>query len=223
MKKLSVMSINFSPNSLNSCAKRKIANNERNLLKIVTNYINENDFDILLFQGKDAIENGKIIEKGGDYQMFPEANSPSAILLKSKIPIANWFNIPGIGNIVVIPTIYHYMSIFSVSLTKKKQLNKFLKEFQKFTTPASEYFTELQIAAGNFPSKGTINSISKDKRLTDAALSINSACEELEKDKYTILLSKGITFSNPPHRQIGLVKKKYIKHCPIAMNIEYKN
>ena len=47
-------------------------------------------------------------------------------------------------------------------------------------------------------------------------------CKELENDSYSILTSDNFELVDQPHRQTGLVKEKYLKHCPIGISVQNK-
>ena len=224
MRQLKIMSMDFTPNFLLS--RRMIPGQNEAMMKIASSYIQEeHSFDVVLLQGKNAYQRGIELAKRGDYHLFSEKNASSAILTKQDLPVYKDFVIPGVGNIVIIPTVYNYLSIASVSLTSKKEEERLLKTWNRFTDyDSKEIHTELQVVGGLFQSQQSLAEVANKTNLIDTAQRIQSNCDELKNDSYSILISKEMKLIDPvPHRQTGLVKEKYIKHCPIGISVQYTN
>lgn len=224
MRQLKIMSMDFTPNFLLS--RRMIPGQNEEMMKIATSYIQEEQcFDVILLQGHDVYKRAIELAKQGNYCVFSEKNTSSAILTKQELPVYEHFNIPKVGNIIILPTVYNFLSIASVSLTNKKEEEKLLKTWNKFIDhECKEIHTELQVVGGLFQSKKDLASLAEKTNLVDTAQNIQSDCDELKNDSYSILISKEIKLIDPaPHRQTGLVKEKYIKHCPIGISVQYTN
>ena len=120
MRQLKIMSMDFTPNFLLS--RRMIPGQNEKMMKIATSYIQEDQcFDVILLQGHDVYKRAIELAKQGNYCVFSEKNTSSAILTKQELPVYEHFNIPKVGNIIILPTVYNFLSIASVSLINKKE------------------------------------------------------------------------------------------------------
>ena len=221
MSKLKIMSMNFSPSFLLS--KQSIPGENEKMMRIASSYLSEDGpFDIILLQGKDAIGRGKSLVKKDSYRIFSDSSNSSAILTSRKLPVMYSSELEGVGSIVVVQNFERLIALASVSLTRKKDLGIFKEQWNKFIDPNHVAYTDDQVIGGLFPSKEVITTFAVENGLLDTSLYIQSTCKELENDSYSILTSDNFELVDQPHRQTGLVKEKYLKHCPIGISVQTK-
>ena len=221
MSKLKIMSMNFSPSFLLS--KQSIPGENEKMMRIASSYLSEDGpFDIILLQGKDAIARGESLIKKDSYKIFSNSDSSTAILTSRRLPELYPQKIEGVGNIVVVQNFERRLALASVSLTRKKDLGIFKEQWNKFIDPNHVAYTDDQVIGGLFPSKEVITTFAVENDLLDTSLYIQSTCKELENDSYSILTSDNFELVDQPHRQTGLVKEKYLKHCPIGISVQTK-
>lgn len=221
MSKLKIMSMNFSPSFLLS--KQSIPGENEKMMWIASSYLSEDGpFDIILLQGKDAITRGESLAKKDSYKIFSNSDSSTAILTSRRLPELYPQKIEGVGNIVVVQNVERRLALASVSLTRKKDLDLFKKQWNKFIDPNHVAYTDDQVIGGLFPSKEVITTFATENGLLDTSLYIQSTCKELENDSYSILTSDNFGLVGQPHRQTGLVKEKYLRHCPIGISVQNK-
>ena len=222
MNKLKIMSMNFDSKFFFS--KQNFPSQNEKMMQIASSYIFEdNHFDIVLLQGKDAVKRGESLVKKDSYRIFSDSSNSSAILTSRKLPVMYSSELEGVGSMVVVQNFQRLLALASISLTRKKDLGIFKEQWNKFIDPSQDvYYTHDQIVGGLFPSKQAITTFSEENGLLDTSQCIQSTCRELENDSYSILTSDNFELVGQPHRQTGLVKEKYIKHCPIGISIQSK-
>ena len=221
MSKLKIMSMNFSPSFLLS--KQSIPGENEKMMRIASSYLSEDGpFDIILLQGKDAIARGESLAKKDSYKIFSNSDSSTAILTSRRLPELYPQKIEGVGNIAVVQNFERRLALASVSLTRKRDLDLFKKQWNKFIDPNHVAYTDDQVIGGLFPSKEVITTFAEKNDLLDTSQYIQSTCKELENDSYSILTSDNFELVDQPHRQTGLVKEKYLKHCPIGISVQTK-
>lgn len=221
MSKLKIISMNFSPNFLLS--KQSIPGENEKMMRIASSYLSEEGaFDIILLQGKDVVARGESLIKMDSYKIFSNSDSSTAIVTSRKLPELYLHKIEGVGNIVVVQNVERRLALASVSLTRKKDLGIFQEQWNKFIDSNHVAYTDDQVIGGLFPSKEAITTFAMGNGLLDTSLYIQSTCKELENDSYSILTSDNFELVDQPHRQTGLVKEKYLKHCPIGISVQNK-
>lgn len=221
MSKLKIMSMNFTPNFFLS--KQILPGENEKMMKISSSYLREDGpYDIILLQGKDAMARGKSLVKNDSYRIFSNSDSSTAILTSRKLQVLYCPEVQQLGNIVVVQNIERRLALASVSLTRKKDLGVFKEQWNKFIDSNHVAYTDDQVIGGLFPSKEAITTFAVENGLLDTSLYIQSTCKELENDSYSILTSDNFELVDQPHRQTGLVKEKYLKHCPIGISVQNK-
>ncbi len=220
MSKFKIMSLDLTPPTLGVPISRK---KQKKKMDIISSYIHEekDPFAAILLQGKTAYKQGFKLAENSNYKVFTAKNVPSAILLRDDIKAVGWFEIPNIGNVIIVPTMYQYLSLFSVSLSKERNVKKFSNEYECHINPTKEKSTDLQLIGGSFPQTEKRDSFVDIYHLSDLSKEVVSKCPELANDKYSIFASDGMSFSNTS-RQIGMVKEKMIKHCPMITTATIK-
>ena len=212
MSKLKIMSMNFTPNFFLS--KQILPGEDEKMMRIASSYLSEDGpFDIILLQGKDAMARGKSLVKNDSYRIFSNSDSSTAILTSRKLQV------------LYCPEVQQFerrLALASVSLTRKKDLGVFKEQWNKFIDSNHVAYTDDQVIGGLFPSKEAITTFAVENGLLDTSLYIQSTCKELENDSYSILTSDNFELVDQPHRQTGLVKEKYLKHCPIGISVQNK-
>lgn len=216
MKKLNIVSMDFT-NYKRFCCSRKRAYEEQKIMKIATSYIHEEEKipSIILLQGDSLDSRIRNIDRDSLYRAYVDSNTSSAIMVPRDFDVANWGSFLGIGSTLVVPVDNHYLSFFSVSLTKKKDFEKFMKFYQ-----STRDFScmQSQVIGGSFPSKKSLKTITEDYDLLDVSSGFYFTSSELKNNRYSILLSSNMAYSDTT-RQTGLVKEKHLKHCPISTKI----
>ena len=221
MSKLKIMSMNFTPSFFLS--KQSIPGENEKMMRIASSYLSEDGpFDIILLQGKDAIGRGVSLVKKDSYRFFSNSDSSTPILTSRKLQVLYYPEIQRLGNIVVVQNVERHLALASVSLTRKRDLDLFKKQWNKFIDPNHVAYTDDQVIGGLFPSKEVITTFAEKNDLLDTSQYIQSTCKELENDSYSILTSDNFELVDQPHRQTGLVKEKYLKHCPIGISVQTK-
>ena len=219
MQKLNIVSMDLTGPRKFCCA-RKRAYQEQEMMKIASSYLHgEKKYSpIILLQGDGLESKMRKIDRLSSFRVYMDSDTSSAILIPREYNVVDWVSFSGIGSAVVVPMANHYLSLFSVSLTKKKNLGRFQYFYQSFCVPENPSYTKYQIVGGVFPSKDDMVNFSDTCGLTDISSYFYSVSDELLEDRYSILLSNDIGFSDTT-RHTGLVKAKYLKHCPISTKI----
>lgn len=221
MKEINIVSMDFTGPKKFCCA-RKRASQEQEMMKIASSYLHSErkHSPIILLQGDGLESRMRKIDRSSSFRVYMDSDTVSAILIPREYNVVDWVSFPGIGSAVVVPEANHYLSLFSVSLTKKKELGRFQEFYQSFCVPENLSYSKYQIVGGSFPSKEDLVNFSDACSLTDISSYFHSSSAELKDDRYSILLSSDMSYSDTT-RQTGLVKAKYLKHCPISTKIKF--
>lgn len=217
MQKLNIVSMDFTESNTFCCA-RKRARREQEMMEIASSYIYEDSNPIVLLQGKSLDSRVEMINHRF-YQEDIDCENNSAILVPRNLGIVKFFSFRNLGSgVMFTPEINHYLFFFSLSLTKKKDLERFSDYYRRFLLPDNSLYLYSHVIAGSFPSQKLLMNFAEHYHLTDVSSFFYSDSSELKNDCYSILLSNDISFSDTT-RHTGLVKAKYLKHCPISTKI----
>ena len=217
MQKLNIVSMDFTESNTFCCA-RKRARREQEMMEIASSYIYEDSNPIVLLQGKSLDSRVELITHHF-YQENVDCENNSAILVPRNLDVVKSFSFRNLGSgVMFTPEINHYLFFFSLSFTKKKDLENFDDYYRRFLLPDNSLYLYSHVIAGSFPSRKLLMNFAEYYHLADVSSYFYSDSSELKNDRYSILLSNDISFSDTT-RHTGLVKAKYLKHCPISTKI----
>lgn len=214
MKKLKIMSIDLTTPRLSLSRKKKGEEIKKYISKEV--FEGEDIISAILLQGDESNQVAKELNFS-DYQLVTEEDN-AAILVHNNRQIAGWFSISDIGSAVVIPAYGDFLTLFSVTMKKKKDLDKFVKEYEKFQKFDAPCYTKYHVIGGKFRTLEERDKFALDYGLIDSTATVGMSHSEVYDDPYSILITDNL--DSEASREVGLVKKKVALHCPAITTIK---
>lgn len=214
MKNLRIMSIDLTTPRLSLSREKKGDEIKKYISKEV---MQESDLlSAILLQGDGSYQVAQELNFG-DYQLVTEEDN-AAILLHNNRQIAGWFSISDIGSAVVIPAYGDFLTLFSVTMKKKKDFDQFVQEYKKFREFDAPCYTKYHVIGGKFRTLEERDKFAQDYGLIDSTATVGMSHPEVYDDPYSILITNNL--DSEASREVGLVKKKVALHCPAITTIK---
>lgn len=222
MNNLKILNLNFSRVSSFSVSKKRSRDICDKKLASISDWISKEDmFDILLLQGKEIEMMARNVFECKKYHGFFNINSSTAILLHNHIPIAGCSYFDTIGNSVVIFDGEDYLALFSIALSREKEVSMFKDIFLNYSLPRDHFNISSSIIGGSFPSKQGFDIFTKGLKLYDVLENADMKFEDMKDARYHLLVSSDLEVSGSSRKTL-FTKEKVLTYSPISSVVRNK-
>lgn len=189
--------------------------------QIITDFINEEDYDIVMLQGDNVSSN--INTKSLDYNST-KFNNRVVTLYKDGLPLLGELTYGGVCNVSLTNYARTFLACININLKNNNEVREMIEVCNKYGNYDSEYFVRNRVVAGKFPSGFNLQGFCNEMDLVDISSLIGkSYYDKNDKEMLNhILISKSLE-SEDVHKCIGIVDiAKVGEDYPIEASLTYK-